>query len=186
MGNFWVSCLALVMFFLSLSPASEARWGLNAATGWAASEIHPYRLAAIWSFRSINSFTASSWRVFPMWETSVGYWDGDVVLRKGGNDKIVAMTTGPLFRWQFEPRNINKPSVYLEIGVAASWLSDTNISGRRLSTHFQFEDKGAVGLCFGQNQQYDMGIRVIHYSNASIKRPNNGVNMMLLSVGYWL
>lgn len=167
-------------------PIAEARWGINAATGWAASETRPYRVAAIWSFRSINSITASDWRIIPMWETSAGYWDGKVDLRKGGNSKIVAFTTGPLFRWQHEPQNMHLPSAYFEVGVAASWLSDTEISGRRLSTHFQFEDKIGTGLRFGQKQQYDISIRAIHLSNASIKRPNNGVNMLLLSLGYWL
>jgi lipid A 3-O-deacylase len=184
--NIWVTCLITSLLLFSITSVSEARWGVNAATGWGASEILPYRVATMWSFRPINSITASNWRVFPIWETSVGYWDGEVHESKGGNDSLFAFTTGPMFRWQHEPKSIKKPSCYLEIGIAASLLSDTEISGRRLSTHFQFEDKAGVGLRFGEQQQYDMGIRVIHYSNGSIKRPNNGVNMVLLSVGYWL
>ncbi len=180
-----------LLFYLALLLSlniqlAEARWGGNVATGWAASEIDPYRAAAMWSFRSINSITASNWRVFPIWESSIGYWDGQLHERRGGHDQLMAVTTGPLFRWQYEPMSLNKPSCYLELGIGASWLSNTDISGRRLSTHFQFEDKIGLGLRFGAQQQYDVGFRVIHYSNGSIKRPNNGVNMMLLSIGYWL
>ncbi len=171
---------------LSVPSLSEARWGMSGATGCAANDIHPYRVAAMWSFRTINSVTASNWRVFPIWETSMGYWDGQPHAYRGGNDHLFVLTTGPLFRWQHEPQSTKKPSTYLELGIGASWLSDTNIAGRKLSTHFQFEDKVGIGLRFGEQQQYDIGIRAIHYSNGSIKRPNNGVNMLLLSVGYWL
>lgn len=184
--NIWVYCFYLILLYGSTASYAQARWGVNIASGIAANDIHPYRVAAVWSFNAIDTITASNWRILPLWETSLGYWDGKVDIKKGGNDQIIAVTTGPLFRWQHEPNNRNMPSCYLEIGIAVSWLSNTDIAGRKLSTHFQFEDKGGVGLRFGQNQQYDIGLRVIHYSNASIKRPNNGVNMLLLSMEYWL
>ena len=182
----WVNYLTIALFFLSYMPLSEARWGVNASTGWAASGIHPYRAAGVWSFRAINDLSSSSWRIIPIWETSFGYWDGEVDARKGGSDSIVAFTTGPMFRFQYKSESIKNLSSYFEIGIGASWLSDTTISGRQLSTHFQFEDKLGLGLRFGEQQQYDIGLRATHYSNGSIKRPNNGVNMVLLSVGYWL
>jgi lipid A 3-O-deacylase len=180
------TCFITLFSFLSIIGVSEARWAINTATGWAASEIHPYRIGAMWSFRSINTPTTTQWLVFPIWETSLGYWDGEPHPERGGNDQVTVFTTGPLFRWQYNPKNIKNPSSYLEVGIAASWLSDTQIAGRTLSTHFQFEDKIGMGLRFGEQQQYDIGIRAIHYSNGSIKRPNNGVNMLLLSVGYWI
>lgn len=182
----WVNYLTTLVLFFSQIPLSEARWGINAATGWAASGIHPYRVAGIWSFRAINDYSPSRWRVIPIWETSLGYWDGEVDARKGGSDSVVAFTTGPMFRFQYKLESVKSLSSYLELGIGASWLSDTTISGRQLSTHFQFEDKLGLGLRFGAQQQYDIGLRATHYSNGSIKRPNNGVNMVLLNVGYWL
>ncbi len=184
--NIWVTCLIPGLLLLSYIPVSEAQWGLNASSGWAASGIHPYRVAGVWSFRAINDFSPSRWRVIPLWETSLGYWDGEVDDRKGGASHIVTFTTGPMFRFQYKFGNTENIAGYLELGIAASWLSDTTISGRQLSTHFQFEDKVGLGVRFGEQQQYDIGVRATHYSNASIKRPNNGVNMVLLSVGYWL
>lgn len=184
--NIWFAFLFLVLFLLSYFPVSEARWGLNASSGWAASGIHPYRLAGVWSFRAINDFSPSRWRIIPLWESSLGYWDGEVDNRKGGASHILALTTGPMFRFQYKLDAKEKYVGYLELGIGASWLSDTTISGRQLSTHFQFEDKLGLGLRFGEQQQYDIGLRATHYSNGSIKRPNNGVNMLLLNVGYWL
>lgn len=182
----WVNYLTIVLLFFSNIPLSEARWGVNASTGWAASGIHPYRMAGVWSFRAINDYSPSRWRIIPIWESSLGYWDGEVDARKGGADNILAVTTGPMFRFQYKLESIKNLSSYLEIGIGASWLSDTTISGRQLSTNFQFEDKIGLGLRFGEQQQYDIGFRATHYSNGSIKRPNNGVNMLLLNVGYWL
>lgn len=182
----WFTFLIVILFFGAHIPISEARWGFNVASGWAASGIHPYRVAGLWSFRATNSFTATHWYVIPIWETSLGYWDGEVDARKNGEDHIVAVTSGPMFRWQYQPSSKTQHAYYLEFGIAASWLSGTIISDRRLSTHFQFEDKLGLGLRFGGQQQYDIGLRATHYSNGSIKRPNNGVNMVLLSVGYWL
>jgi len=89
-------------------------------------------------------------------------------------------------RWQRQtPYGDSHIAPYCELGVGLSWLSETEIEGRILSLHFQFEDKFGMGMRFGQKQQYDLAMRVYHYSNASIKRPNSGVNLAMVSFGYW-
>ncbi|MNE17024.1 Lipid A deacylase PagL precursor [compost metagenome] len=42
-----------------------------------------------------------------------------------------------------------------------------------MSTSFQFEDRLGFGLRFAGGQE--VGVRAIHYSNAGIKTPNDGI-----------
>ena len=46
-----------------------------------------------------------------------------------------------------------------------------------LATSFQFEDRLGVGVRFAEQE---IGIRALHYSNAGIKQPNQGVESYAL------
>jgi len=63
-------------------------------------------------------------------------------------------------------------------------ISDQEIARRDLSSTFQFEGRIGVGLRFGQQQQRDINFRFLHYSNAGISRPNDGIDIFMLSYGY--
>jgi len=39
-------------------------------------------------------------------------------------------------------------------------------------------------LGFGRHGQYELGYRYQHISNAGIKRPNDGLNLHMLRLGY--
>lgn len=167
--------------------ASQANLGIAFSSGQGIEDIVPYRFALSWDFGAIAR-KEDLWGLNATWESSFAVWNGP----KRANlapDRVTdlnAATTGPMFRWQRRhPYAGSQMTPYAELGIGASWLSKTEIEGRVLSLHFQFEDKGGFGMRFGKKQQYDMAIRAYHYSNASIKRPNSGVNMAMMSFGLW-
>lgn len=171
-----------------LSAEASANLGIAFSSGQGIESIVPYRFALSWDLGPLWHKQAS-WRLNLIWENSFAFWNGPHKpdLAPDETTDLNAATTGPMFRWQ--PREAlwkGRLLPYTEIGVGASWLSKTEIEGRILSLHFQFEDKVGLGMRFGSKQQYDIAVRAYHYSNASIKRPNCGINLAMASFGFWL
>jgi len=63
-------------------------------------------------------------------------------------------------------------------------LSKTSLGDKRFSTMFQFGDHLGVGYRFGTKGAFDLSYRYQHLSNASIKRPNNGINFNQIRLQY--
>lgn len=164
-----------------------AHVGVAFSSGQGIQNIVPYRLSLLWDFGPIVGKEAL-WGLNLVWENSAAIWNGP---RKENMPPsyvtdLNAATTGPMLRWQRQaPYALLSALPYSELGVGLSWLSKTEIEGRKLSLHFQFEDKFGVGMRFGKKQQYDVAVRAYHYSNCSIKRPNSGVNLAMASFGVW-
>jgi lipid A 3-O-deacylase len=161
--------------------------GVAFSSGQGIQHITPYRLSLSWDFGPILK-KEDLWGLNGVWESSYALWEGPrpsgLALDRATD--LNAATTGPMFRWQRRsPLPSTKITPYTELGIGLSWLSETEIQGRILSLHFQFEDKAGMGLRFGKEQQYDFSVRAYHYSNASIKRPNSGVNLAMASFGVW-
>jgi hypothetical protein len=116
-------------------------------------------------------FQGADWHLGGYWDAAVGYWDRDGA-RAGEHDNLFDIGLTPVFRVQ--PNSLRGP--YLEAGIGIHLLSHSSIGDRRMSTAFQFGDHIGVGYRFGARGSYDLGYRFQHLSNASIKRPNPGIN----------
>lgn len=161
--------------------------GIAFSSGQGIHNIVPYRFSFSWDPGAIWREEAT-WGLHVLWESSLAHWEGPDRPDLGPEraTDLTAATSGPMFRWQRQHALGNTTFIpYTELGVGLSWLSETEIEGRVLSLHFQFEDKFGIGTRFGKHQQYDFALRAYHYSNASIKRPNSGVNLAMASVGLW-
>jgi lipid A 3-O-deacylase len=73
---------------------------------------------------------------------------------------------------------------YLEGGIGVSYISEKMIKGRNMSSHFQFEDRIGVGVRAGEDRKHDLNFGYLHYSNAGIKQPNDGIDIFILSYTY--
>lgn len=108
-------------------------------------------------------------------EASLNYW------KKGGDD-LYAAAFSPVFIYYFgDPGNSFHP--YIEGGIGAAGISETEIAGRNLSTGFQFEDRIGAGI---RMKRADLNFRYMHYSNGSIVQPNDGIDIFILTVSYRL
>ncbi len=100
-----------------------------------------------------------------------GYWDAGYSYWEGGNGSAGnnSLSFSPVFVYEFSGQSVRP---IIEAGIGVALFSDTEVDGNQLSTAFQFEDRLGLGLRFSG---HEVGIRAIHYSNAGIKQPNDGV-----------
>ena len=90
------------------------------------------------------------------------------------NKTLVAFGLYPVLRLDMAPVADVVP--YVEAAVGFNALTHTRIENRRLSTAFQFGEFVGVGFTFGDKNQFDLGARYQHISNADIKRPDDGLS----------
>jgi len=117
------------------------------------------------------------------WETDTGYlsgyWEASLNYWNGYGDHNYGIALSPVFAYYFNASETVRP--YLEAGIGASLWSKTRMGPRNLSTSFLFEDRVGAGIRIGN---WDLSLRYMHYSNASIKKPNDGIDILIGSVSY--
>jgi len=117
------------------------------------------------------------------WQSDIGYlsgyWEGSLNLWDGYGVQNYGIALSPVFTYSFTGLGAFTP--YLEAGIGASYFSKTLMGSRDLSTHFLFEDRVGGGVKIGD---WDLSFRYMHYSNASIKKPNDGIDILIGSITY--
>ncbi len=156
------SARGLTLAFLG----AESGYGSGIDDTWMA------RVDGQWKWEQLSA-TGKSLEFQTRWQTSIGIWRGD-------RDVFNASLT-PILRLQYLALG---PDVlpYLEGAVGFHYISETRMKNRVLSTNFQFGDHLGVGIRFGRNG-LDLCYQFQHLSNASIKRPNAGINFHILRIG---
>ncbi len=149
---------------LSLGTVTMARAvDFNVAVGRTGESTTTYRVGAQWDFRR-NWFESATGRLSGYWDAGYTYWEGD----ETSSNHSLSLT--PVFVYEFSGRSL-KP--YVEAGIGIAVFERTRLEDNQLGSAFQFEDRIGAGLRFAGG--HELGIRAIHYSNAGIKKPNDGV-----------
>jgi lipid A 3-O-deacylase len=114
------------------------------------------------------------------WDLNLAQWRGTRFQNQPGNvQRFMAVGVTPVFRWQ----NNDLRGLYGEAGVGLRHLFELyDNNGRQLSTNFQFASHLGAGYVF--RNDVDLGLRIQHFSNGSIKKPNGGVNFIVVRVAY--
>jgi lipid A 3-O-deacylase len=139
----------------------------TAAAGVTGESTMVYRLGAQLDFGR-SWFESDVGRVTGYWDAGFTYWDGD------DSSSNQSLSLAPVFVYEFAGDSV-KP--YLEAGIGIAAFAKTEIEDNDLGSSFQFEDRIGAGLRFSGQE---IGIRAIHYSNAGIKQPNDGVEAYTL------
>ena len=128
----------------------------------------------------VKWFQSNGTHVSGYWEASTGLWQQKQYRNVPGAEKnLWDIGFTPVFRFQ----NDNKKGLYYEAGVGVHVLSELyNNDDRRLSTAFQFGDHIGIGYVFQNN--WDVALKLQHFSNGSIKEPNSGVNFVEFKAAY--
>ncbi|CAN2968561.1 MULTISPECIES: acyloxyacyl hydrolase [Pseudomonas] len=156
--------LAILGAALSISCLSVDAAELTSAVGATSQGGGTARLALGFDWEK-SWFQTSIGKVTGYWDLGYTYWQaGD---QAGGRHSV---SFAPVFVYEFGEGNI-KP--FIEAGIGASIFSGTNAGDQNFGSAFNFEDRIGAGLKIGNTQK--IGIRAIHYSNASIKQPNDGI-----------
>jgi hypothetical protein len=145
------------------------------------SKVRMVRLGATHDFKPEWSwFNSNGTHLTGYWDASVGFWQA----RQWHNvpdakKNIIDLGFTPVLRFE----NTSKKGFYAEAGIGAHVLSRTyNNNDDGLSTAFQFGDHLGVGYVFGN--KWDVGLKFQHFSNGGIKKPNSGVDFVVLKAAY--
>lgn len=149
---------------VSLGQVSAAHaLDLTAAVGQTGESTMTYRVGAQFDFNR-SWFQTNIGRVTGYWDAGYTYWEGD---ETSSNHSV---SLAPVFVYEFAGDSM-KP--YIEAGIGIAAFENTEIESHDLGSSFQFEDRLGVGLRFAGG--HEVGVRAIHYSNAGIKNPNDGI-----------
>ena len=110
-----------------------------------------------------------------------GHWDGWVGAwrnkdARGDNFYVAALGAGPSLRWRAQQ---GAAPWFVEAGTGVMF-SNKHLynSGRRMGARWNFVSHIGLGLNWGQ--VHEVSLRLQHASNAGLKNPNPGLNMVQL------
>ncbi len=107
-------------------------------------------------------------------EMSIGQWQAE---RKYANRSITDIGLTPVFKIKTQEQS----PWYAEVGVGVHLLSEVKIKDSTKSTQFQFGDQFGLGW---ENQQFRIGYKYMHVSNANIEIPNPSTDFHFVELGY--
>jgi hypothetical protein len=112
------------------------------------------------------------------WDASIGYWRGSAYNGVSGQRQHISnIGFTPVLRYARDDGR----GWYAEGGIGFHLLSELyNNNEKRLSTAFQFGDHLGTGYVFDNG--WDLGVKLQHFSNASVKKPNDGVNFLVVKL----
>ncbi|GAA4328747.1 acyloxyacyl hydrolase [Pigmentiphaga soli] len=145
-------------------------WTLHLGTGEASQRITVNReTAPLWQHRFSGS------RIELVGELGLSYWWTTQDVQAGYSSHNWQLSAIPLFRWWPGDR------FYIEGGVGATAFSERRFHDKNISTTFQFGDH--IGAGYQLDRTTRVGLRISHFSNAGIKHPNPGMNVVQLTLG---
>ncbi len=168
-----LSAICLMFVFSTVCLCSAAMAGslgyrVSAGYGQSCDNIDIYRLG-------VHKKFSTQW-----FETAAGHLSGYVELSYNLWEKSGEKTHGaafsPVFVYYFNTGLGKKITPYVEGGIGAAYIDDYKIAGRNLSTNFQFENRINLGFVINH---IDIKLGYMHYSNASVKSPNDGIDIWL-------
>jgi lipid A 3-O-deacylase len=167
-----VFAVFLVLAFSALNAQADLIDGVSIGAGYSTNDTAAYRLG-------LRKTLEARW-----WDSEVGYlsayFEGGIHYWERRDGNLYGLAFSPVLTYNFD--KIHAELVpYVEGGLGVAYLSETRMGRRDLSTHFQFEDRIGFGGRFGEKKRHDLNFRYIHYSNGSIKEPNQGMEFFVLS-----
>jgi hypothetical protein len=178
--------LVTVLVFTSLGP-KEA----SAFTPWLRfsygsgnpDSLEGYRLA-LGGLRPFTKFSASPINLIGYWEPSFSNWYvNPPQIDQPKTIYIVAVS--PVIRLQTREKYFLGGKPYVEFGIGGSLLSNNHLGHRNLGGHFAFQDLIGLGVHWGTTQAWSSSYHYLHYSNAGLLPPNQGIDVKhLISLTY--
>ncbi|PNA01060.1 MULTISPECIES: acyloxyacyl hydrolase [unclassified Pseudomonas] len=152
---------AAVLAFAGVNLAQAAQ--VSAAVGATGQGDMTYRigLSFDWDKKWLESGTG---HLTGYWDAAYTYWEG------GEASGAHSLSISPVFVYEFSGFTYTP---FIEAGIGLAAFSKTDVGDQRLGSSVNFEDRIGFGLKLPAEQK--IGIRAIHYSNAGLKQPNDGI-----------
>ncbi|MDF3933289.1 acyloxyacyl hydrolase [Pseudomonas citronellolis] len=158
-----LSLAVLAATMMGASVAAQAV-DLSAAVGATGQGDMTLRLGAGFNWDK-SWWESSTGHLTGYWDTGVTYW--------GAGDRAGArysLSVAPVFVYEFNGDSV-KP--FIEAGIGLAGFTGAEVGDRDLGSAFAFEDRLGFGVKFADGQK--VGVRAIHYSNAGLNQPNDGI-----------
>jgi hypothetical protein len=113
------------------------------------------------------------------WGTSLSYWVSNI-----DEDKFFTLSAFPVFRFNLIR---TKPlDFYLNYSLAGpTFISKLKIDEVETGPKFTFQDFMGAGFYFGKKREFNIEVRIAHYSNGNLFPKNEGVMIpMTFNLGY--
>lgn len=125
-------------------------------------------------------FQSNGTHVGAYWNASLIRWRGNAYQGVyGQRQDLGGIGLAPVLRFQSDDLS----GWYAEGGIGVNLLSRLyHNNGDQLSTRFQFNDQLGFGYVF--RNRWDVGVKFEHFSNGGIKKPNSGVNFILVRLAH--
>jgi len=125
-----------------------------------------YETPSFWTY----DFSGDRGRLDAVGELSVAHWWAN-----GSRHPKHVWQFGatPFLRWWANDR------FFVELGIGVNGFSRTRFANKTISTAFQFGDH--IGVAYQITPNSRIGLRYSHFSNASIKKPNPGLDILQLN-----
>ena len=168
MKNSLLVVVGLVLLY-SMAIADSSGYGISFGYGEAEPNIDIHRLGLKKGFSS-QWFQSDIGYASGYFELSFNHWEYN-------NEDIIGLAFSPVYVYHFgNESDLFNP--YIEGGIGVTYIDGYGIAGRDLSTNFQFEDRIGAGAKIGM---FDLSFRYMHYSNASIKGSNDGMDIWIFT-----
>jgi lipid A 3-O-deacylase len=140
-----------------------------------AQEAQMLVVGATWDWRWHRDFVIG--RLSGYWEASFGRWNSDDG-PDGGSAWVTQIGVTPVLR--LYPHSWGG-RWFVEGGIGGNFLLPIYRSeSKRFSTAFNFGDHLAIGRRFGHGDRHELALRIQHFSNAGIRKPNPGEDFLQL------
>ncbi|MDX9795265.1 MAG: acyloxyacyl hydrolase [Arcobacteraceae bacterium] len=164
--------LMMVITFFTQVNAKDNPYGISVNAG-ISNDIEIYRMGIQKPFNA-TLFEFESFTIEGFHELGFNYWIGE-------RNNIHALSYSPVFKLLPTYYQYKKYQPYIDLGIGIALASDTKIDNRNLSSAFLFEDRISLGLT---HDVWDFYFRYMHYSNAGLQTPNEGIDIYLLGFNY--
>ena len=156
------STLAAALLVLGGTPLAQAAQ-ISGAVGATSQGDMTYRLgmAFDWDKQWLKSDIGF---VTGYWDAAYTYWEG------GDASGAHSLSFSPVFTYEFSGFTYTP---YVEAGIGLAAFSKTDVGDQKLGSAVNFEDRIGFGLKLPGEQK--VGVRLMHYPNAGIKQPNDGI-----------
>lgn len=166
-----IACCLLL--FSAVAGAQTERFAVSGGYGQSTDNIDIVRIGVQKPFSS-RWFESGTGVLSGYFELSYNYWD------KSG-DTTNGVAVSPVFVYYFNLEDFQNVIPYVEAGIGAAYIDDYHIANRNLSSNFQFEDRIGIGV---RLNRMDFKFGYMHYSNAGLKSPNDGIDIWIGTVGW--
>ena len=182
--RFFILVITFIFVYLNTQKAFAFSPGLSFSYGNGKPDhLREYRIA-LQSFWPFIGFPQSPINLSGYWDLSLA--NGKITPTQTNQPSVISiLAVSPIIRVQTREKCFLTSQPYLEFGIGASLLSNNHLGHRNLGGQFAFQDFLGLGLRWRVTHIWSLSYHYLHYSNAGILPPNQGIDVKhVVSLGY--